>query len=132
SESTELDLTEIPPPPTPPMDEGIEGGYVFIPYDEPPVPIGGYAAIKRNLVYPDLARKAGVEGTVIVGVLIDERGNTIKTQVLKPSGLNIGFEKAAQEALINVKWKPAKQRDRAVKVWVSIPIRFSLKDRDIS
>jgi len=26
-----------------------------------------------------------------------------------------------------VKWKPAKQRDKAVKVWVSIPVRFSLK-----
>ncbi len=130
-ESTELDLTEIPPPP-PPQDTGVDEGYVFIPYDEPPVPIGGYEMIRKNLVYPELARKAGVEGMVIVGVLVDEKGNTVKTQVLKSSGLNIGFEKAAQEALMAIKWKPARQRDRAVKVWVSIPIRFSLKDRDVS
>jgi protein TonB len=130
-ESTELDLTEIPPPPAPRGDD-INDGYVFIPYDEPPTPIGGYAVIKKYLVYPELARKAGVEGTVIVGVLVDEKGNTVKTQVLKSSGVNIGFEKAAREALLPVKWKPAKQRDRAVKVWVSIPIRFSLKDRDVS
>lgn len=126
-ESTELDLSELPPPPPLP-DRGIEEGYVFIPYDEPPSPIGGMAAIKKNLKYPELARKAGIEGTVIVGVLIDEKGNPIKTQVLKGAGIDIGFEEAAAAAVMSVKWKPAKQRDRAVKVWVSIPIHFALRD----
>jgi protein TonB len=126
-ESTELDLSELPPPP-PPQDKGIDEGYVFIPYDEAPTPIGGMAAIKKNLKFPDLARKAGIEGTVIVGVLIDEKGNPVKTQILKGAGVSIGFEEAAAAAVMSVKWKPAKQRDRAVKVWVSIPIHFALRD----
>lgn len=129
-ESTELNLdwSQLPPPPPMNEDDNIEGGYVFIPFDEAPVPIGGMAAIHQNLRYPSIARKAGFEGSVVVGVLIDDKGNPIKTQILKDSGSRFGFEEAAQEAVMSVKWKPAKQRDKPVKVWVSIPIRFKLKD----
>jgi protein TonB len=129
-ESTELDLSQLPPPPPPPesMGEDIEAGYVFVPYDEAPQLIGGMESIKRNLVYPELARKAGVEGLVVVGVLIDERGRPVKTQILKASGARIGFEEAATAAVMKTRWIPAKQRDRAVKVWVSIPVRFRLRD----
>jgi protein TonB len=126
-ETTDLNLSEIPPPPPPPVTDEYEN-YVFIPYDEPPVPIGGYEAIRKNLKYPEIARKAGVQGLVVVGVLIDENGNSVKTQVLKESGMKVGFEEAAQAAVMMMKWKPAKQRDKAVKVWVSIPVRFSLTE----
>jgi len=122
-----LDLTELPPPPNP-EEDGIEESYMFIPHDEPPVPIGGLATINRYLKYPEIARRAGIEAVVIVGVLVDEDGNSVKTQVLKPSGTTLGFEQAAQDAVMKLQWKPAKQRDRAIKVWVSFPIRFQLKD----
>lgn len=119
-----LDLAELPPPPS--ANEGIDESYVFIPYDEPPVPIGGLQSINEYLKYPEIARRAGIEGVVILGVLVDENGNSLKTQVLKPSGTSLGFEQAAEEAAMKLKWKPAKQRDRAIKVWVSFPIRFQL------
>lgn len=127
-ESTELnlELAELPPPPPPPEETGIEDQYVFVPYDEAPYPIGGYPAIQNNLKYPEIARKAGIEGVVVIGILIDEKGNPIKTQILKSAGAKVGFEEAAEAAVLSVKWKPAKQRDRAVKVWVSVPIRFKL------
>ncbi len=124
-ESTELDLTDIPPPPEQPMD--MEGGYQFVPYDEPPQPIGGYASIQKNLKYPELARKAGIETSVILGALIDERGNVVKTQILSETGTKMGFEESARNAVMATKWTPAKQRDKSVKVWVAIPIRFSLR-----
>ncbi len=127
-ESTELDLTEIPPPPEPPTEEDEYDQYVFIPYDEPPVPIGGMQAILKNLVYPPIAKKAGLEARVVVGVLVDEHGNPVKTQILTDAGYKAGFEEAAAKAVMSVKWKPAKQRDRNVKVWVAVPIRFSLTD----
>lgn len=125
-ESTDLnlELSELTPPPAP--EENIEDTYVFIPYDEPPVPIGGLKTINRYLKYPEIARRAGIEAVVIVGVLVGENGNSLKTQILKPSGTTLGFEQAAQDAVMKLKWKPAKQRDRAIKVWVSFPIRFQL------
>jgi len=125
----DFDLTELPPPPPPSENEGIEEQYVFIPYDEPPVPIGGSQAINKYLIYPEIARRAGVEAVVIIGVLVDEKGNSVKTQILKYSGTNLGFEDAAEAAAMQLKWKPARQRDRAIKVWVSIPIRFELGEQ---
>ncbi len=127
-QSTNLDLSELPPPPAPPVEDRYEQ-YNFIPYDEAPEPIGGYGVILANLEYPSIAQKAGIEARVVVGVLIDEEGNTIKTQILSSTNSIMGFNEAAQKAVMPVKWKPAKQRDRAVKVWVSVPIRFQLKNK---
>ncbi len=118
-----IDLTEIPPPPPPAEDDGAA---IFVPYDEPPMPIGGFAAIQRALKYPEIARKVGIEGRVIVHVLVDEKGNVVKTKILKSLG-HSGCDEAAVNAIRSVKWKPAKQRDKPVKVWVSIPVIFKLK-----
>jgi len=124
-EMTEINLDELPPPPPPPEEETGETP-IFVAYDEAPQPIGGFPAIQKNLVYPEIARKAGVEGRVYVNVLIDEQGNVIDTKILKSLGNN-GCDEAAVAAIRKVKWKPAKQRDKAVKVWVGIPVVFKLK-----
>ena len=63
---------------------------------------------------------------MFVKVLVDERGNVVKTDVIKSLGNN-GCDEAAVKAIKSVKWKPAMQRDKPVKVWVSIPVRFVLK-----
>ena len=123
-ETTEIDLTELPPPPEAPQED--ESATIFIAYDDPPQPIGGFAAIQKNLVYPEIARKAGVEGTVFIKVLVDAKGNVVDTDVIKSLGNN-GCDEAAVKAIKSVKWKPAMQRDKPVKVWVSIPVRFMLK-----
>lgn len=125
-ETTEIDLSELPPPPPPPEEEIDESATIFVAYDEPPAPIGGFAAIQAKLKYPEIARKAGVEGRVYVNVLIDEKGNVVDTRILKSLGNN-GCDEAAVEAIKAVKWKPAKQRDKPVKVWVGIPVVFKLK-----
>lgn len=123
-ETTELDLTDIPPPPPPPEDDGEVN--IFVPYDEPPSPIGGFAAIQRALKYPEIARKAGIEGKVIVQVLVSEKGEVVDTKVIKSLGHG-GMDEAAVNAIRSVKWKPALQRDKPVKVWVAIPVIFKLK-----
>jgi periplasmic protein TonB len=125
-EETEIDFDEEPPPaPPPPKEE--EETPIFVPYDSAPDPIGGFAAIQRNLKYPEIARRAGVEGMVIIQVLIDTRGAVEKTRVVKSLGNN-GCDEAAIEAINKTKWKPALQRDKPVKVWVSIPVQFRLKE----
>jgi len=106
----------------PPDDEGL---ITFVPFDEPPAPIGGFQAIARQLEYPKAGRLAGIEGTVVLRIQIDERGNIRNIQVLQSLGSG-DFVEAASKAVRAVKWKPAKQREVPVMVWCSIPVEFSL------
>ena len=111
----EFDAWDAPPPPP-------EGPRVkFIPYDDPPVPL---RPIKPK--YPEIAQEAGIEGTVVVQVFVDENGRVKDTVILK--GIpNTGLDEAATDAIRIVRFKPAKQRERAVGVWISIPVNFRLK-----
>lgn len=117
----EYDAWDAPPPP----DEGPR--VKFIPYDDPPVPVGGYGAIQRNVEYPEIAQEAGIEGSVIVQAFIDKTGKVTDTVILK--GIpNTGLDEAAMAAIRKTRFKPAKQRDRAVGVWISIPVNFKLRN----
>lgn len=106
---------DAPPPPP-------EGPRVkFIPYDDPPRPL---TPIKPR--YPEIAQEAGIEGTVIVQVFIDKKGRVKETMILK--GIpNTGLDEAAIAAIRKTRFLPAKQRERAVGVWISIPVNFRLK-----
>ena len=111
------DWGEAPPPPT------NTGPRVrFIPYDDPPV-----ARSPINPVYPEIAQEAGIEGTVIVQAFINEKGIVEETIILKGVP-NTGLDEAAAEAIRRTRFKPAKQRDRPVGVWISIPVHFTLKN----
>lgn len=123
-EATTLDLSDIPPPPPPPEED--DGMNIFVPYDEAPSPIGGFRSIQKALKYPEIARKAGIEGRVIIQVLVSEKGKVIDTRIIKSLG-HSGCDEAAVKAIRGVKWKPALQRDKPVKVWVAIPVIFRLK-----
>ena len=111
----DFDAWDAPPPPP-------EGPRVkFIPYDDPPVPL---SPIRPK--YPEIAQEAGIEGTVVVQVFVDDKGRVKETIILK--GIpNTGLDEAAADAIRNVRFRPAKQRERAVGVWISIPVNFRLK-----
>lgn len=94
--------------------------------DEMPEPIGGIAAIQRNIKYPEIARRAGIEGKVYILAYIDENGNVTKTTVLK--GIGGGCDEAAINAIKKVKFIPGRQGGKPVKVQVSIPVIFKLSD----
>ncbi|RKY82621.1 energy transducer TonB [candidate division KSB1 bacterium] len=125
-DDTEWDIDDEAPPPPPPPESDDDDVPLFVPYDEPPSPIGGYAAIQRKLVYPEIAKKAGIEGRVVIQALVDENGVVKRTKVAQSLGPN-GCDEAAINAIMAVKWKPAMQRDMPVKVWVSVPVIFKLK-----
>jgi protein TonB len=76
-------------------------------------------------IYPEAARIAGIEGNVVVEALVDIDGKIIDTRILSSSG-NIALDQAAIEAARRALFSPAKQRDKFVRVWVSIPFRFTL------
>ena len=111
----DFDAWDAPPPPP-------EGPRVkFIPYDDPPVPL---TPIRPK--YPEIAQEAGIEGTVVVQVFVDDRGRVKDTVILK--GIpNTGLDEAATVAIRAVRFRPARQRERAVGVWISIPVNFRLK-----
>lgn len=115
-ETTDLRVDVAPPPPPPPMADE------FVAYDTPPKLI---KLVKPK--YPDIARKAGIEGMVILKILVDVDGKVIDAKVLKSLG-NVGCDESAIEAAKKCLFEPALQRDKPVRVWVSYPVRFVLKD----
>jgi len=117
-EETDLDSFEAWDAPPPPPD----GPRVkFIPYDDPPQPLSSIRP-----VYPEIAQEAGIEGTVVVQVFVDKKGRVQDTLILK--GIpNTGLDEAAVMAIKKTRFRPAKQRERAVGVWISIPVNFRLK-----
>ncbi len=125
--STELDVNEeVAAPPPPPEEKKVEEEPTyFVAVEEMPEPIGGIAAIQSKIIYPEIAKRAGVEGKVYVKAYVDEQGNVTKTEVVK--GLGAGLDEAAVNAVKQTKFKPGKQRGKAVKVQVMIPIQFKLQ-----
>ena len=118
-EETDLDNFDAwdapPPPPSGPQ-------FKFIPYDDPPRPV-----TPIRPVYPDIAQEAGIEGQVLVQCFIDEKGKVKETIVVK--GIpNTGLNESAVEALRKTRFRPAKQRERPVGVWITIPINFRLQN----
>lgn len=113
------------PPPDPFENENINPGD-FIVVQKQAEPIGGFAAIAQHLEYPEVARKARIEGRSVIWAKIDKKGNVVETRVQK----SLGFEpcdEAARKAIEAVKWDPALQRDQPVSVWVSVPVDFRLR-----
>ena len=77
--------------------------------------------------YPELAIRAGVEGVVLVNLLVDTRGRVVKAVAV--SGPQI-LRDAAVSAALQCLLTPALQRDKPVAVWVALPFRFTLNDAE--
>ncbi len=77
--------------------------------------------------YPEIARKAGIEGSVWLKVLIWTDGSVRDVIVLRESGANAGFEEAAIAAARQSIWRPALQNKQPVALWVAYEVKFRLK-----
>ena len=112
-----------PPPPPPPEPEPTEPEIFEVAEIQPEL-IGGLAGLQARLKYPELARRAGVEGTVIVQFVVDERGNVVDPTVIRSP--NAFLSEAALEAVRESQFTPGQQRGRPVKVRFAIPVSFQL------
>lgn len=131
---TELDFeVEMSAPPPPPVEDNRkiieEEPVYFVAVEEMPYPIGGIQAIHDLVIYPEIAKRAGIEGRVYVLAYLNEEGKVEKTEIVK--GIGGGCDEAAEWAVKNIKFVPGKQRDKKVKVKVMIPIIFKLNDRPV-
>lgn len=125
---TEIDFdANIQAPPPPKEDKKVieEEPQYFVAVEEMPEPIGGIQAIQSKIVYPEIAKRAGVEGRVYILAFVDEIGTVTKAEVIK--GIGAGCDEAALDAVKKTKFKPGKQRGKAVRVQVSIPVVFRLQ-----
>lgn len=78
-----------------------------------------------NPTYPQQARERQMEGTVIVKVLLATDGRVTEVQLSKTSTYPL-LDNAAMEAARRWTFTPAMQRNKPVRVWVTIPFSFSL------
>lgn len=75
--------------------------------------------------YPEIARRAGLEGTVLVHVRVNSRGQVDKVEIGR--SVHPILDKAALTAALRCRFTPATQRKIPVPVWVAIPYRFRLR-----
>ena len=81
--------------------------------------------IGNNVVYPQEAKDAGVEGRVFVEFYIEKDGSVTDGKVLK--GIGYGCDEEALRVIgIMPKWQPGMQRGKAVRVRYTLPINFKL------
>jgi len=75
--------------------------------------------------YPELAKKAGIEGRVVISVVVDEEGKVISAEIV--SSTNSIFNESALKAAYEYKFSPAMMKDKKVKVRVLIPFNFVIR-----
>lgn len=123
---SEIDFEEpadLPPPP-PPQEEEDEPE-IFMVVEQMPELIGGIGELQQKIKYPEIAKKAGVEGMVVIQFVVDEQGNVVDPTIIK--GIGAGCDEEALRVVRTAKFQPGKQRGKPVKVRFSLPIRFTLE-----
>jgi len=85
---------------------------------------GGFAALYKLIKYPEAAIIQKAEGTFVCRVNIDRDGNPGQIEVLK--SCHPALDKAAQDAIFNVRYKPGKQSGNIVSSWLTVPVKFKL------
>ena len=97
----------------------------------PEFPDGGMAGLmeyfKKNLRYPEEAKKAGTQGRVVVQFLINKNGAISDASVLRSVDRLLDAE-AVRLVRSMPKWKPGMQKGKAVTVKYTVPVLFKLED----
>ena len=82
--------------------------------------------VNSKLQYPEIAKENGVQGPVTLQFTVNPDGSVSNVKVLR--GVDSSLDKEAVRVVsMSPKWKPGKQRDRAVKVTYTFPVIFQLR-----
>jgi len=125
----------------PPLDEDVE--YLLGEPEAPPLPVAGSGEpliagagdvtnperIEESYVqphYPELARVARVQGSVVLQAVILKNGSVGEVRVLRCSSPGFGFEEEAQKAVELWRYYPATQNGRPVDVYFTVFVDFTL------
>jgi protein TonB len=129
---TGADVVDIPIeiPTAAPKDVRDDKPEIFRYVEEMPTFPGGSDAfltfVAQNIRYPEIAKRAGVEGRVAISFVVSPSGNVSDVQVAKSIGAGCD-EEAVRVIKSMPKWNPGKQNGRPVNVQISVPIIFRLQ-----
>jgi periplasmic protein TonB len=73
-----------------------------------------------------MLRDAGISGTVMLWVKLDDEGNVARTRVAGSSG-HEALDEAAERVMREARFTPALHQDRRVAVWIQLPITFQTR-----
>lgn len=118
------DKLEMPPPPDEGQEEEEEDFFVVV--EQMPELKGGLAALQGCVNYPEMARKAGIEGRVIVQFIVNEQGNVEEPRVVR--GIGGGADEEALRCVKQADFVPGRQRGNPVRVQYSLPVVFKLQN----
>ena len=111
------------------VDEEVVEQEIFQIVEEMPSYPGGERAlleyVAKNIKYPQIARETGIQGRVFVGFVVEPDGSVSNVKILR--GIGGGCDEEAMRVIKSLpKWKPGKQRGKAVRVSYQIPVVFKL------
>jgi protein TonB len=95
----------------------------FVALQKDPTPLN-LDAIKNQIGYPQIAKDAGIEGTVVVRILIDKNGDYRDHRILKQ--VHPILSKAVEEQLKQLRFTPGIQAGKPIKAWINLPFQFRL------
>lgn len=80
--------------------------------------------LKPLIGYPQISRDKGIEGTVVVRVLVDEEGNGVRYKLIRK--VHPSLNNAVERHIYKLTFSPAVQNGKAVPFWLNIPFNFKL------
>ncbi|MCQ2312748.1 MAG: TonB family protein [Paludibacteraceae bacterium] len=128
SEDNNTDTVVIAPPV---QVEEEEEEVVFVIVETMPEFPGGQQALfkylSENIKYPAIAQENGIQGRVICQFVVNKDGAIVDVEVVR-SGGDASLDKEAIRVIKSMpKWKPGKQRGKAVRVKYTVPVNFRLQ-----
>ncbi|MGM0546384.1 MAG: energy transducer TonB [Bacteroidota bacterium] len=122
----DADINMDDPLPEPEEPEEEEEEDFFVAVEDMPELKGGLAALQQKINYPDMARKAGIEGRVIIQFIVNEQGEVEDPKVVR--GIGGGCDEEALRVVKEAEFEPGQQRGKPVRVQYSLPITFQLQN----
>ena len=105
-------------------NDGSDDGYLAF-AEVMPKPVNGMVELIKQVKYPEIAKKAGLEGKVYAMAYVDENGTVTDVKIIKVIGG--GCDEEVISVLKKAKFKPGQNKGNNVKVKTSIPFQFKLK-----
>ena len=112
-------------------EEEEEEEVIFVVVESMPEFPGGQQALfkylSENVKYPVIAQENGIQGRVICQFVVNKDGSIVDVEVVR-SGGDPSLDKEAVRVIKSMpKWKPGKQRGKAVRVKYTVPVNFKLQ-----